>query len=146
MDRDAEWVEFSHDAMAGPGPVRVRQNLDAVDGIARGDDATARWVWPGATATARWLCDRKTEWIEGKHVVEIGSGTGLLGECTVSPVDPNSVASLLRVKVRHPEQYLTFVVITRPVIRSGRRAPGGRLRDPHGPPLGAPVAPRERGD
>ena len=43
MDRDAEWVEFSHDAMAGPGPVRVRQNLDAVDGIARGDDATARW-------------------------------------------------------------------------------------------------------
>ena len=103
MDRDAEWVEFSHDAMAGPGPVRVRQNLDAVDGIARGDDATARWVWPGATATARWLCDRKTEWIEGKHVVEIGSGTGLLGECTVSPVDPNSVPSLLRVKVRHPE-------------------------------------------
>ena len=103
MDRDAEWVEFSHDAMAGPGPVRVRQNLDAVDGIARGDDATARWVWPGATATARWLCDRKTEWIEGKHVVEIGSGTGLLGECTVSPVDPNSVASLLTlVKVRHP--------------------------------------------
>ena len=102
MDRDAEWVEFSHDAMAGPGPVRVRQNLDAVDGIARGDDATARWVWPGATATARWLCDRKTEWIEGKHVVEIGSGTGLLGECTVPPVDPNSVPSL-RVKVRHPE-------------------------------------------
>ena len=47
MDRDAEWVEFSHDAMAGPGPVRVRQNLDAVDGIARGDDATARWVWLG---------------------------------------------------------------------------------------------------
>ena len=94
MDRDAEWVEFSHDAMAGPGPVRVRQNLDAMDGIANGDDATARWVWPGARATAKWLCDRRAEWIEGKHVVEIGSGTGLLG-ARAAPIPPDPNPSLV---------------------------------------------------
>lgn len=94
MDRNAQWVEFSHDAMAGLGPVRVRQNLDAMDGIANGDDATARWVWPGARATAKWLCDRRAEWIEGMHVVEIGSGTGLLGARTAPvPPDPNPSVS-----------------------------------------------------
>lgn len=107
MNRDAEWVEFSHDAMAGLGPVRVRQNLDAMDGIANGDDATARWVWPGARATAKWLCDRRAEWIEGMHVVEIGSGTGLLGlvaarlgAASVTLTDLPSELPLLRANAR----------------------------------------------
>ena len=87
MDRDAEWVEFSHDAMAGPGPVRVRQNLDAMDGIAMETTRPRVGCGPGARATAEWLCDRRAEWIEGKHVVEIGSGTGLLG-ARAAPIPP----------------------------------------------------------
>ncbi|ACO61579.1 predicted protein [Micromonas commoda] len=93
--------------MAGLGPVRVRQNLDAMDGIANGDDATARWVWPGARATAKWLCDRRAEWIEGMHVVEIGSGTGLLGlvaarlgAASVTLTDLPSELPLLRANAR----------------------------------------------
>jgi predicted nicotinamide N-methyase len=56
--------------------VVVFQNLD----IVRADEeGTARWVWPGATTTARWLCERDSSWLRDKHVLELGSGTGLLG-------------------------------------------------------------------
>ena len=123
MDRDAEWVEFSHDAMAGPGPVRVRQNLDAMDGIANGDDATARWVWPGARATAKWLCDRRAEWIEGKHVVEIGSGTGLLG-ARAAPIPPDPNRSRLAWAPRRLDKLHLHPSITRTEQASSPRAWG----------------------
>eukprot|EP00740_Mantoniella_antarctica_P002614 CAMPEP_0181358566 /NCGR_PEP_ID=MMETSP1106-20121128/5584_1 /TAXON_ID=81844 /ORGANISM="Mantoniella antarctica, Strain SL-175" /LENGTH=248 /DNA_ID=CAMNT_0023471547 /DNA_START=576 /DNA_END=1322 /DNA_ORIENTATION=- len=82
MNRNVEVVSFSHQALRGVGAVRVFQNVDpsTFENIATaGHDATARWVWGAATATADWLCDRGMEWIQGKRVVEIGAGTGLLG-------------------------------------------------------------------
>ena len=106
MNRNLDVVSFSHPALllklgggGGEGgedeaddaqgagaanrAVTVFQNVgnEVVHDIATaGHDATARWVWPGATATAQWLCDRGDEWIRGKRVVELGAGTGLLGE------------------------------------------------------------------
>ena len=142
MDRDAEWVEFSHDAMAGPGPVRVRQNLDAMDGIAMGDDATARWVWPGARATAEWLCDRRAEWIEGKHVVELDREPACSVRARRHSRRDEPLPTASRVGTRRLTNSASIHHLHHD--RPRRRAPRGRLRDPHGPPLGAPSAPCER--
>jgi len=84
--------------------VTVRQNLDAPSAE---EEGTARWVWPGATATARWLCDRdRGRWLENKHVLELGSGTGLLGlvaarlgAASVTLTDLPSELDLLRANV-----------------------------------------------
>ena len=84
MDRTLATVAFDHPALAGDAGVSVAQNL----GHLPGEDGTARWVWPGATATATWLCDRADEWIRGKRVVELGAGTGLLGAPTHHPTIP----------------------------------------------------------
>lgn len=77
MDRTLPCVTFAHPALLGDNKqVVVRQNLAAQSAT---EEGTARWVWPGALATANWLCERGVEWILGKHVVELGAGTGLLG-------------------------------------------------------------------
>jgi nicotinamide N-methyltransferase len=104
MDRTLASVEFSHPALRGASPVTVRQNLDAPSAE---EEGTARWVWPGATATARWLCDRdRGRWLENKHVLELGSGTGLLGlvaarlgAASVTLTDLPSELDLLRANV-----------------------------------------------
>lgn len=88
MNRNVDVVRFAHRSLGGgddgrDGAVTVFQNVgeDVMHDIATaGHDATARWVWPGATATAQWLCERGGEWIKDKRVVELGAGTGLLGE------------------------------------------------------------------
>ena len=89
MDRTVEVVRFVHPALRADDDddddeVRVFQNMDDTkvfdDIVTARHDATARWVWPGAMATASWLCERGNEWIKGKRVVDVGSGTGLLGE------------------------------------------------------------------
>lgn len=104
MDRTLPSVAFSHPALRGASPVTVRQNLDAPSAE---EEGTARWVWPGATATARWLCDRdRGRWLENKHVLELGSGTGLLGlvaarlgAASVTLTDLPSELGLLRANV-----------------------------------------------
>jgi len=104
MDRTLPSVAFSHPALRGASPVTVRQNLDAPSAE---EEGTARWVWPGATATARWLCDRdRGRWLENKHVLELGSGTGLLGlvaarlgAASVTLTDLPSELDLLRANV-----------------------------------------------
>jgi hypothetical protein len=78
MNRNLDVVRFAHPALlgrggdeggdgGGEGAVSVFQNLDT---IAAGDDATARWVWPGATATAQWQGCHSTpggcqDWLPG---------------------------------------------------------------------------------
>lgn len=104
MDRALPSVAFSHPALHGASPVTVRQNLDSPSAE---EEGTARWVWPGATATARWLCDRdRGRWLENKHVLELGSGTGLLGlvaarlgAASVTLTDLPSELHLLRANV-----------------------------------------------
>jgi nicotinamide N-methyltransferase len=109
MDRTLPSVAFSHSALRGPGEVTVRQNLASPSAE---EEGTARWVWPGATATARWLCDRdRGRWLENKHVLELGSGTGLLGlvaarlgAASVTLTDLPSELHLLRANVARNEK------------------------------------------
>ena len=104
MNRTLPSVAFSHPALRGASPVTVLQNLDSPSAE---EEGTARWVWPGATATARWLCDRdRGRWLENKHVLELGSGTGLLGlvaarlgAASVTLTDLPSELRLLRANV-----------------------------------------------
>ena len=77
MDRTLPSVTFEHPSLRGDNnQVVVFQNLESPSSD---EEGTARWVWPGATATATWLCKRGEDWIAGKNIVELGSGTGLLG-------------------------------------------------------------------
>ena len=109
MNRTLPSVAFSHSALRGPGEVTVRQNLASPSAE---EEGTARWVWPGATATARWLCDRdRGRWLEKKHVLELGSGTGLLGlvaarlgAASVTLTDLPSELHLLRANVARNEK------------------------------------------
>ena len=82
IDFSAERVSFSHPALGDPDTVTVRQDTSRETSICVGRDPTAPLVWPGVRTTCEWLCGpgRLEGWIEGKRVVEIGAGTGLLGE------------------------------------------------------------------
>ena len=118
MDRTLASVEFSHPALRGASPVTVRQNLDAPSAE---EEGTARWVWPGATATARWLCDRdRGRWLENKHVLELGSGTGLLGlvaarlgAASVTLTDLPSELDLLRANVALNDEKVMVITWSR---------------------------------
>eukprot|EP01064_Diplonema_japonicum_P036550 TRINITY_DN823_c5_g1_i1.p1 TRINITY_DN823_c5_g1~~TRINITY_DN823_c5_g1_i1.p1 ORF type:complete len:216 (+),score=35.60 TRINITY_DN823_c5_g1_i1:53-700(+) len=72
MDRCATFISMKHKEV---GEVKVKQGEEE---LPEGADPTARWVWDAATPFAEWLCENK-KCVEGKRVVEIGAGTGLVG-------------------------------------------------------------------
>ncbi|KAJ9441505.1 Protein-lysine methyltransferase C42C1.13 [Diplonema papillatum] len=73
MDRRVAEVEFTHENLP-LGRVTVTQGGEGYEG----EDPTARWVWDAAYFFSQWLCTHSGR-IEGKRVVELGSGTGLVG-------------------------------------------------------------------
>ena len=78
VDHEAACIEFEHEALgAAAGPVAVRQDLSGRH-VARGRDATARWVWDAAAPMSMWLCEHPHR-VRGKTVVELGAGPGMPG-------------------------------------------------------------------
>tara|TARA_B110000459_G_scaffold186288_1_gene217671 strand:- start:526 stop:1218 length:693 start_codon:yes stop_codon:yes gene_type:complete len=75
VDHRAAAIEFVHPTL-GATPVTVSQN--AGEEVCEGRDATARWVWDGASPMAMFLCEHP-ECVAGKTVVELGCGPGLPG-------------------------------------------------------------------
>eukprot|EP01060_Flectonema_neradi_P020789 TRINITY_DN2829_c0_g1_i1.p1 TRINITY_DN2829_c0_g1~~TRINITY_DN2829_c0_g1_i1.p1 ORF type:complete len:216 (+),score=27.72 TRINITY_DN2829_c0_g1_i1:51-698(+) len=73
MNRNAPTLGLTHEALGGLFSVTQGE-----EDINDDQDATARWVWDAAVPFAEWLCDNK-EIIQNKRVIELGSGTGLVG-------------------------------------------------------------------
>ena len=73
MNRNAPSLGVSHDALGGL--FTVSQGKEEIEDD---QDATARWVWDAAVPFAEWLCDNQ-DVIKNKKIIELGSGTGLVG-------------------------------------------------------------------
>ena len=71
----APTIRFEHAALSAP--IELEHLPDAGPEVMDADGTFAR-LWPTALVLSNWLCEHP-EVVAGKRVVELGSGTGVVG-------------------------------------------------------------------